>query len=97
MLKKEMLITKAKEAKTNNEYVYIIISAKGIEVVNKPAADYTRDREEILSNPDIIKVLRPDSILKYDYSTWNFKDVSIDTMIDEINKKFIKTSGGYNK
>jgi hypothetical protein len=94
MLTKEMLITKAKEAKANKEYVYIIISAKGIEVVNKSAADYLTDREEILSNLDIIKVLQPDSILKHNWSTWNFKDVSIDTMINEINKKL---NGGYNK
>ncbi|WP_047153365.1 hypothetical protein [Aneurinibacillus tyrosinisolvens] len=88
MLTKEKLVNAAKQANENNDHVYIIHSGNGIEVSVKPASTYMQHREEIVANMDILKVMMPDSILKYDFSQWRGHDVSIDILVDAINKEF---------
>jgi hypothetical protein len=86
MLTKEKLIIAANEAKKVKAHVYIVKNKDGVEVLLKPVANYSS--EEVASNPEIIKVIQPDSILKYNWTTWKLKDGSIDLMVDEINKEF---------
>lgn len=88
MLTKEKLKQAAKEAKTNNAHVYIINSNEGIKIVNITVNEY--NSEKVNADPNIIKVMQPDSILKYDWSTWEQRDVSIDTLVDGINLKYGK-------
>jgi hypothetical protein len=88
VLTKEQLINAAIEAKASNGYVEIYNSCDGIKVVVKPVADYPKERDRVLANPDFIKAIKSDSILKYGYDNWDLQDCSIEHLIEQINKKY---------
>lgn len=86
MLTKDMVVTAAKEAKESNTYVYIIRDNGCTKV---KIDNYIPFDEKVRLNTDILQVLTPEQVLRYDVAAWNGLDVSIDALVNEINLKFV--------
>lgn len=92
MLSKELLINEAKKAHQNKSYLFITLE-------NKELKFYTDDKlcstdflnKYTLSENELIARLTPDTLLKYDYIVYNQSDISVNTFIEEVNKKYFIT------
>jgi hypothetical protein len=81
MLKKEKLIKVAKEAESRS-YIFLYNNGGEIEIVNIPESEYFSRQFD----SNVIKIMKPENVLKHDWAVWKQKDVTIATLVAEINK-----------
>lgn len=88
----DMLVSAANDVQVTKSYVCILISNGEIQVSTKSLQHFTRDRSTDLADPNFLKAIMPENILKYSYADWKLQECSIATLVEEINNAYCPIS-----